>query len=213
MPRERKDFKRTSGLRDARLFVIATEGEKTESKYFTKLTSEYFPSSKVHVEIIPSKDGKSAPKYVLEGLDSFRREYRIKEDDELWIIIDRDFRSWTTKQISETIQVCKQKGYFLSISNPCFEFWIILHILDINDLSSNLREEIKINAKKGNRTKCENLIIDSIGSYNKKDPDFNPIIPNILTAIEQAKSITKNNSIDLFKEIGSNVYVLVEKII
>jgi hypothetical protein len=40
MPAKR-DFKRKSGLRDARLIIIAAEGEKTEKIYFEGLKEYY----------------------------------------------------------------------------------------------------------------------------------------------------------------------------
>ena len=49
--------------RDARLFVIATEGEKTEKQYFS-----LFRNRRCQVKIITSKEGRSAPKYIFEQL-------------------------------------------------------------------------------------------------------------------------------------------------
>ncbi|MFV2015817.1 MAG: RloB domain-containing protein, partial [Candidatus Heimdallarchaeota archaeon] len=67
MPREKRDFTRISGIRNPSLIVIATEGEKTEQKYFNgvKLKCKEY-SSKIHIEILdPRAGGLSAPKYVL----------------------------------------------------------------------------------------------------------------------------------------------------
>ena len=56
MIREKREFKRKSGFRDAKLIVIATEGEKTETKYFREIVSkDWYPNSRIHVEVIEKK--------------------------------------------------------------------------------------------------------------------------------------------------------------
>ena len=60
--RQKRPFDRKiPSLRDARLIIIAAEGQETEKQYFK---SELFQSSKVHVIVLPPKDGRSAPKHV-----------------------------------------------------------------------------------------------------------------------------------------------------
>ena len=83
MGRQRREFKRISGTRDASLFVIATEGQNTEPKYFEALrSSDAYANPRIHVKIIKSEDGKSSPKYMFDSLNEFKREFRIREDDE-----------------------------------------------------------------------------------------------------------------------------------
>lgn len=87
MGRQRKDITRKSGVRDATLFVIATEGEYTEKRYFETLVSkDYFFSTRVHVEVMPASDGQSAPNQVMARLDAFKKEYKLRHGDELWIL-------------------------------------------------------------------------------------------------------------------------------
>jgi hypothetical protein len=49
MGRERRDFVRRSGVRDARLFVIATEGYVSEPKYFNGL-KERWHNPRIHID-------------------------------------------------------------------------------------------------------------------------------------------------------------------
>jgi len=51
---------RAVNVRDAALCVIATEGEVTEKQYF-----EMFLNPRVKVHVLPSEDGRSGAKYVL----------------------------------------------------------------------------------------------------------------------------------------------------
>jgi hypothetical protein len=76
---------RQQDRRDARLFVIATEGKETEKQYFNM-----FNSSRIKVEVLPTgEDGKSAPQYVLDRLDGFREQYDLDADDMIKEAIER----------------------------------------------------------------------------------------------------------------------------
>jgi hypothetical protein len=212
--RERKDFKRISGVRDARLFVVATEGEQTEARYFEQLVSEdYYYSSRVHLEIIPAEDGKSAPKHVIARLDEFRRSYKLRKGDELWILIDRDHRSWNERQLATAQQLCKQKNYRFGLTNPSFELWLILHLCDVPSFPPEERESIRENRRIGSRTYCEGILVRENGSYNKVDPDLSRIISNVELALDRNKRLTQNHSVDLFTHIGSTIDLLIESLI
>lgn len=214
MGRERKNFKRKSAIRDARLFVIATEGQNTEPLYFEALSHHpQFHNPRVHIELLPSVDGKSAPKYVLQALNEFKKEYRIREDDELWMIIDRDARSWSTAELSHCQSTCKQKDIHFCLSNPCFELWILLHYQCIDSLSDKEKQKIKDNKKRRHKTHCEYQIITHKGVYNKKKPDFEAMLEHTATAIKRAKKLNVNGQVDLFENIGTDIHLLVEKLI
>jgi len=214
MGRERREFIRPTGLRDSNLIVIATEGEKCEPFYFDCLKkSEQFLNPRVHLEIIPSTGGKSSPSYVLNKLNEFRSEFRIREDDELWMVVDRDFKSWTQAELSQCLTKCKQKKYRIGLSNPNFEIWILLHLMCIASRGEDFKNQLRQNIKSGRRTFCEKQIIDKRGHYNKSNPIFTDLLPYTETALERADKLTKNNSVNLFDNIGTNVGVLVRKII
>lgn len=125
--RERKPFKRSANKSNANLFVIATEGQRTEVDYFNDL-AKYYENSKVQVKVLDKIDSNSSPRDVLK-LDQFKKEYGLDKDDELWMVIDRDSQSWDENQIAEIARLCQQKHYYLALSNPCFEFWLLLHII------------------------------------------------------------------------------------
>ena len=79
MPIQRKrPLDRKINVRDAKLYVVATEGEKTEADYLAM-----FLDSKVKVHTLPTgADGHSAPEQVLERLDRFVQEYDLGPGDE-----------------------------------------------------------------------------------------------------------------------------------
>jgi len=181
---------RQHDLRDAKLFVIATEGELTEKQYFGM-----FRSSQVKVEVLATGDGKSAPQYVLARLAAFKERYDLNEDDMLWLVTDVD--RWRAKNLSLVCREAIQKGYHLAISNPCFEVWLCLHFDDLNPLDRTCKD-----FKKRLRT--------ILGSYNSSNLDLSRYKLNIENAANQAKAQHSNSQQNWPPTIGSHVYRIIE---
>jgi hypothetical protein len=215
MGRERKRLERVSQVRDARLFVIATEGEETEKQYFEDLMSkDWYSNPRVIIEVLERSSSASNPKRILKLLDERAKKTGLKFDDELWLVIDRDKQSWTIEEIAQVAQVCLQKGYYLAISNPCFELWLLLHIQSLDEYSDETLQEFLDNKKvSSSRTRLEKELILLLGSYNKSNLDTSQFLPYVKEAIERAKKL------DIFSEqrwqnqLGTRIYKLVEKII
>ena len=132
MGRERRDFVRRSGLRDATLFVIASEGVVTEPRSFNGI-KERWHNPRIYVEILERDDpGHSSPEQVLKALSRFAEEYRLRDGDQLWLVIDRDSQSWKPRMMASIARECQRKTYHLAVSNPCFEIWLLLHFEDVN---------------------------------------------------------------------------------
>lgn len=120
--------KSSKKFRDASLCFIACEGSKTEAQYFS---FSFLQHSRIKLEIIPSKDGCSAPRYVLDGLKKVVKNYQLGADDSLWLVIDRDRWPYAT-QIKEVLhKSIQQKPIALAVSSPCFELWLYLHFADM----------------------------------------------------------------------------------
>lgn len=122
-------FTRSSGNRFyKRLFLVGVEGTRTECDYFSMFNSAY-----VHVVPVASREGNS-PRKVLAALKAEVSRVPLREGDYLWVVIDRD--QWP----DEEIELCRawaadqrdspglRKGF--SLSNPKFEFWLLLHFED-----------------------------------------------------------------------------------
>lgn len=216
MGRVRKPFNRPEGKLDANLIVIAAEGEVTERIYFEALAKEYDKSS-LHIEIIREESGehKPDPQSVFKKLESFSEQYELEPDDELWMVIDRDYQSWEPKMIKEIAQLCHQKkGFYLALSNPCFELWLILHIKDISKLPQKEKDRLFSNQKVNkSKTYTQKFISDEIGGFNPQKYDPRIFLSNIEVAIEQGKAL----DISPYKRwpdfLGTRVHRLVSKII
>lgn len=213
MGRQRRDFKRTSGVRDAALFVIATEGEKTEKAYIEELIGEdNYYSSRVHVEVLATSGGVNSPSTVLSRLDSFKKEYKLRSGDELWIMIDRDKKTWKVNELSQVRTLCGQKNYGFGLTNPCFEFWVLMH-LEKPDYDESTITQLLENNKTGSRTYCEIRILNKLKSYSKSKPDFKPVLPHVRLAIERNLKLTNEHKVDIFDHLGTTIDILIKKLI
>ncbi|MFA8341389.1 MAG: RloB family protein [Rhodothermaceae bacterium] len=216
MGRERKNFNRSGFKRKVHsLFIIATEGEKTEKQYLNALQCcEQFNDKKIFIETIVTKKGNSSPRSVISRLDVFKKEYSIAEDDELWLVIDRDKQSWEADEISQVAQSCCQKKYFLAISNPCFELWLLLHKKKLSDYSENeqisLFENKRVNKT---RTKLEQELKDVFGSYNKANLRTQDYIPYVNTAIQNSSALDDKPNERWPSNLGTHFYKLAKKLL
>jgi hypothetical protein len=75
-------------LRDARLFVIATE-----DKYAPRESFRLFGNPRIKVLVLPTEDTRSAPEYVLQRLDAYKEQKQKDEkldEDQYWLMLDTD---------------------------------------------------------------------------------------------------------------------------
>lgn len=136
--RKRKDFARLEGVRSARLVVIAGEGRYTESIYFNAVKDE-LRAPNVHVEILDRDSDESSPESVHRQVADFMHQYNIEDDDELWLVIDRD--RWRERMLSQVAQLCAQNPHLhFCMSNPCFELWLLLHLEDVEQYDDSMKK-------------------------------------------------------------------------
>lgn len=60
----------------------------------------------------------------------FLSKYQGK-DDAFGVVIDRDCGSHSLEQMTNVQEKCKAKNYLCYITNPCIEFWQLLHVSDV----------------------------------------------------------------------------------
>ncbi len=209
--RKRKDFVRLEGVRSARLVVIASEGRCTESIYFSAVKNK-LRAPNVHVEILTRDSNESSPESVHSQITDFMRQYNIEDDDEFWLVIDRD--RWHERMLSQVAQLCAQNSHlYFCMSNPCFELWLLLHLEDIRKYDQHTAYELALNRKnKAGVTWLKKRIRDLLGSYSESS--YNPValLPYVAQAISIAKELDTNPSDRWPQSIGSRVYLLMESI-
>lgn len=206
---------RREAFRDARLIVIASEGKDTERIYFKALAKEY-TNPRVHVHILKrSEDEKnnSSPEHVLEQLNEYKCQYELEADDELWLVTDKDH--WTEAMLSRVATECMQDvSMHMALSNPCFELWLLLHLVDVSSLTP---EEQRLWMENRRKSKSSNpylkvLLRQKMGSYHESAYDVLTLIEHVEVAIERARLLDKNPADRWPQTLGTRVYLLAESV-
>jgi hypothetical protein len=120
-------------VRDYKLFAIACEGGKREPGYFNvfqhlsrKIKVDVIENYVTDEEMFRKFETNSAPRWVLDRAMRYIEKNDLKDEDDLWFVIDRD--RWTDSQIRELASFCeKYPNWHIVISNPCFEVWLYFH--------------------------------------------------------------------------------------
>lgn len=194
-PRKRRKFKRPLGKRPYRkMFVLATEGSKTESQYFEIFKD---PNLIVHIELL-KKIGKGAPPQVLERMRKHLKREGLKNSDEAWLVVDKD--QWTDDQLSQLHEwALEADNYGFALSNPKFEFWLLLHFEDGKNVN--------------NSQTCSRRLKQYIPGYGK-GIDVRKISEDMIArAIERAKNRDTPTCSDWPRNTGTTVYRLVKNIL
>lgn len=210
--RKRKDFKRIEGVKSSRLIVIAAEGRATENIYFEAMRQELCASN-VQLVVLNREDDNSSPTNVHRQLKAFIDEYNIQDDDQLWVVVDRD--DWKEKMIAEVAQLCQQNDNLrFCMSNPCFELWLILHLEDVTAYSEYDKQLLFKNPRLSTHgTWTKYRLRQLMGHFQEADYNPHQLLPHISTAIERAELLDANPK-DLWPQsIGTRVYLLVRSII
>lgn len=149
------------------------------------------------------------------GYDINYRKYLDKyhsELDEFGILIDRDMQTHSKEDMIECIKYCRDKGYACYISNPCFEFWLLLHLSDVKKEYRDRMAEIKENRKVSGKHTFVSKEVSEKAHHGKSGINFRKnYMPYIDNAISRAKEFASTED-ELVDNIGCNVWKLVEKI-
>lgn len=110
----------------------------------------------------------------------------------------------------DCINKCKKQEYECFITNPCFEFWLLLHFSDIKEEYADKLELIKQNKKESvKHTYISKELSDKLG-HSKKNINFEKnYLPNIDKAIEHSKKFECSVE-KLVDNIGTNLADLIE---
>jgi hypothetical protein len=200
-----------------RVIIISCEGRNTEPEYFKAIKNNLSDCIDVllEIEIVPKEDNASDPKYVVCNLDTFIDKYDYKsEHDEMWVVWDRETVDSRKKHILEMIPECKKKNYNIAMTNPLFEFWLLLHVADINTYNKDtLYANDWVNEAKTRRYIDKELSKILKNGYNKKNFNIDIVTKeNILKALEQEK-LFENDLDIIIDNLGSNIGDLIKKIL
>lgn len=210
--RVRKEFIRLEGVKSPKLIVIAAEGKMTENIYFEAMKVSLC-ASRVQLDILYREEGASSPDKVYDQIRAFKEEYIIEDDDELWIVVDKD--RWKDEMLSEVAQYCAaDDNLHFCLSNPCFELWLLLHLEDIATYNEEQMTKLKVNKKETRRgdpwLKKRMKIL--MGQYSESKYDANKLLPYVEEAIDRAKRLDVNPKDRWPQTVGTRAYLLAESI-
>ncbi|EAI3764214.1 RloB domain-containing protein [Campylobacter coli] len=177
--------KRNIKLRDRKarrkeneVILIVCEGKKTEVDYLRQL-KDYLKLNNVRIDIFSSKN--PSPLKVVKFAKEKSEEYFYNK---IYCVFDKD----THLDFNEAKQKCEQCNFEAIISNPCFEFWILLHF--------------EYTTKPfGTNSPCKELIDNDLKKYIKdytKNYNFANIIKQNLDIaiahVQQANKVAESNN-------------------
>lgn len=143
---------------------------------------------------------------------AFLTKYR-GENDVFGVVLDRDCRSHTREQLKRVFERCDEKGYHCFFTNPCIEFWLLLHVVDVKNECSNGLDKILQNPLDAQKNSyVSNLLHDETGIRKKiQEKSFKKyFLPNVDKAIERANNDFCVDRDALLDDLGSNMGRLFE---
>ena len=116
---KRKRLQTPRQINIKKTFYIATEGTSTEPVYF-----EYINRFREDIQLKIIGVGRS-PKGVQSKFENQIKGKKLNRSDKTWIVVDRDI--WDTNELNNVQRWANENNCGFSLSNPCFELWLILH--------------------------------------------------------------------------------------
>ena len=154
LPRGGSTKKRSRGKR----YLIVTNGKATEKEYFEKLVDLYGLRGRV---VIDKGAAGRDPKTLVERAadlkakeDREARKERFDSWESVWAVTDVDGFSMFAAQ-----QLARQEAVGLAVSNPCFEVWLIDHMIVCPESCSETKacekkaQELGVTCSRGKKSK------------------------------------------------------------
>lgn len=181
---------------NTRTILIVCEGAKTEIDYFEKLKNVLIDDL-VGIKVIPvtSTSGPQALK-IIESADAENKllsDKLGKNADITYCVFDEDdaknISPRTYENIKEAIKQADAKTYHIILTNPCIEYWFLLHYVEHNTAIEKQDDQSKGKV-------AENLLKQYIPDYEKNGVTNIADIfdkTKIQIAVTRAESTLKNH--------------------
>jgi hypothetical protein len=163
--RSRPLRRRKAQLEPRPRLLIICEGKVTEPSYFKGLIQ----AEQIRlIEVVVDNEG-GTPKTLVERavsrIKASKRQAKGARDqnlkyDEIWCVFDVDEHP----KLMDALQQAKAQGISITISNPCFELWLLLHFtyhsawIDRHAVQNACREHLKDFDKYINFSEVSNYI-------------------------------------------------------
>lgn len=126
MPKKRKQ----DNLKPLKTLRIFCEGEKTEPFYINGyIYSISVGDRKTVISIEPTR--KNTPKQLVDEAIKLKRSKVSLPEDEFWVVYDREAPSKYPDALHMAAwRKAVQNNINVSLSNVCFEYWLLIHLVD-----------------------------------------------------------------------------------
>ena len=132
-----------------------------------------------------------------------------KDIDSVCLIVDRDKKSFSGNQYDAVYAECIKEGYRLFVTNPCFEFFLLLHKTDGKKYSS---KELFENKKEGEKTFVERMLGTYVRGFKKEKFSFELFQDEIEIALKNAKYYADDLQ-EIKTSPGTNLPELIEELL
>lgn len=162
---------------------------------------------------LPDNDAKKLFNDIkMAGIDlnyqKFLSNYKGEDGNDVFaIVIDRDCQNHSEEMLKNLLARCKEKKCLFFLTNPCFEFWLLLHVSDVKNEYSDQLAEIQENKKISNRHTFVSSKLSEKAHHAKKITHRKfekSYLPNIDLAIERSKQFSQDEN-ELMNKLGSNM--------
>lgn len=163
--------------------IIITEGSLTEVQYIEEICAHFkVPSSLVKIETPSYTNAEGLVKYAVRRLVDQKKakQYYGFGASKVWVLCDTEINQ---KSLNQAIDLSKKHGIWLGLSDPCFEFWLLLHF-KYTTRGYNTSNEIIHDVQKSL----------PLYSRKKKSLDMRLVIPNVNEAIRNASLLRLNHT-------------------
>ena len=133
--------------------------------------------------------------------------------DTICIIVDRDKESFVVNQhknqYRDVLTICKNKSFRFCITNPCFEFWLLLHFADCDKLDNSLLLNNPYVSSQRKYTEIE--LRKRIPHFSKSRYETSDLMKRIDDAMSNEKKYCEDIAL-LESTVGSNIGLLIEEL-
>lgn len=156
---------------------------------------------------------KANLKNSVRNLNRYLKDQNITYEegfDKICLIVDRDKYSFVSHPLNDQYDYvrnkCREKGYEFFLTNPCFEFWLLLHFDEVFELDFKLlKENPKITSK---RRYAEEELRKVLPGYHKSSIKFDKLVGRVQKAVCNEKHFCETID-ELREQIGSNLGLLI----
>ena len=162
----------TQRKRSERILIVV-EGSECEPRYFRALRLQWRLSS---IHVVPCAKGTDPRSIVRYAKDELAKAHMEKAPfKDVWVVFDHE-RHGDNPLLLQAMDMARGNSIKVALSNPSFEYWLILHFIHTTALMLNASAAIAI-------------LKQFIPNYEKADYNTELVMPHIGIAIDHGARV------------------------